>query len=97
MLRDPVSVDDYLASRYIVEPLHLLDYCLINDGGVALVVTAGERARDLPSRRCTCSASAQRGRLVGSDHPPEDFWAGALAAVGDVCPRRAGPGRRWTR
>jgi acetyl-CoA acetyltransferase len=93
VLRDPVSVGDYLASRYIVEPLHLLDYCLINDGGVALVMTTRERARDLPRRPVHVLASAQRGRFVGSDHPPEDFWAEALAAVGQDVFRAAGRDR----
>jgi acetyl-CoA acetyltransferase len=45
IMREPLSIDDYLAARYICEPLRLNDYCLVNDGGVALVVTTSERAR----------------------------------------------------
>jgi acetyl-CoA acetyltransferase len=45
IMRKPLSVDDYMASRLICEPLRLFDYCLINDGGVALIVTTTERAR----------------------------------------------------
>lgn len=45
--RDPIAVDDVLASRIVSAPLHLLDCCIISDGGGAIVVTTAERARDL--------------------------------------------------
>lgn len=45
--RKPISLDDYLASPYICEPLHLFDYCLINDGGVALIIAESERAKGM--------------------------------------------------
>jgi acetyl-CoA acetyltransferase len=47
VMRDPISMDDYLNSRYIAEPLRLLDYCLINDGAVCIILTSAERARSL--------------------------------------------------
>jgi acetyl-CoA acetyltransferase len=47
VMQSAVSVDDYLASRFICEPLRLLDYCLINDGGVAMILTTAERARKM--------------------------------------------------
>ncbi|MCF3933728.1 thiolase family protein [Acuticoccus sp. M5D2P5] len=46
----PISLEDYLGSRYICEPLHLFDYCLINDGGVALIIAEAERARAITDR-----------------------------------------------
>jgi acetyl-CoA acetyltransferase len=44
-----ISVEDVLSSRFISSPLHLLDCCLDNDGGYAIVLTTAERARDLPN------------------------------------------------
>jgi len=46
-MRRPISVEDVMESRTIADPLHLLDCCIISDGGGALVVTSLERARDL--------------------------------------------------
>jgi acetyl-CoA C-acetyltransferase len=48
--RDPITIDDVLASRIVSSPLHLLDCCIISDGGGAVVVTSAARGRDLPRR-----------------------------------------------
>jgi acetyl-CoA acetyltransferase len=45
--RKRITVEDYMASRYVCEPLHLFDYCLINDGGVALIIAEAERAKKI--------------------------------------------------
>jgi Acetyl-CoA acetyltransferase len=45
LMQKPIRIEDYLASAYICEPLHLFDYCLINDGGVAMIVAEAGRAK----------------------------------------------------
>ena len=45
--RDPISIDDVLASRMVADPLTLRDCCLVTDGGAAIVVTSAERAAAL--------------------------------------------------
>ena len=62
-MRQPISLADYLTSRYVVEPMRLLDYCLINDGGVAMILTAGDRAHDHPKPPVHVLGVAQRAQL----------------------------------
>ncbi|QLY28832.1 thiolase family protein [Nocardia huaxiensis] len=46
-LRDPITLADHQNSRWIADPLHLLDCCLVSNGGAAVIVTTAERARNL--------------------------------------------------
>jgi acetyl-CoA acetyltransferase len=46
-MRKPITVADHQASRLVVEPLHLLDCCVVSNGGVAVIVTTGDRAASL--------------------------------------------------
>lgn len=46
-LRDPLTLEAYHASPWVVEPFHVLDCCLVSNGGVCVIVTSAERARDL--------------------------------------------------
>jgi acetyl-CoA acetyltransferase len=48
MFRDLITVEDVLASRLVAWPFHLLECCLVTDGGGALVVTSADRAGEFP-------------------------------------------------
>lgn len=72
VMREPITVADHQASRWIVKPLRLLDCCLISDGGVSFIVTTTERARDLKQPVVGISGMGQAYRTRNLDHP--DWW-----------------------
>jgi acetyl-CoA acetyltransferase len=47
MFDKKLTMEDYLNSRYIAEPLRMFDCCLVNDGAAALILTTSERAQNL--------------------------------------------------
>ena len=46
-MRDPMSMDDYLAARMLTDPLGVRDCCLVTDGAAAVVMVRADRARDM--------------------------------------------------
>src|SRR5579875_1178994 len=94
--RAPITLADHQASRWIAEPLHLLDCCQESDGGVAVVVTSAQRARDLPHPPAVIAAAAQGS---GPDqYVMTSYYRDELAAlpemrvVGDGLWRQSGIG-----
>ncbi|MBI4505540.1 MAG: hypothetical protein HY691_08400, partial [Chloroflexi bacterium] len=85
LMRQRVSVDEVLASRWIVKPLHLLDCCLETDNATCIIVTSRERARDLRQRPALIMAAA--GRVCR----PYPDWVYRRAPLARVAGEYAGP------
>lgn len=92
VMRKPITLEDYLESRYICEPLRLLDYCLINDGGVAMILTSGDRARHMRQRPVYVRGLAQVSRLAQGELP-DDFGFAAMQRASHTVHNMAEIGR----
>jgi acetyl-CoA acetyltransferase len=64
----PISLDDYLSARLIVDPFGLFDCSLVSDGAGAVVVTSAERARDLQQHPVLISGFGFQNNLRGWFH-----------------------------
>ncbi|GIH80666.1 lipid-transfer protein [Planobispora longispora] len=74
--RRPITLREHQESKWIVEPLHLLDCCQESDGAVALVVTSAERARDLRRSPAVIRAAAQgsgAGQMMMTSYYRDDM------------------------
>ena len=49
-MRDPLTIEDVVNARMIVDPLGLLDCCLVSDGGAAMIMVRKDRAKDFPKQ-----------------------------------------------
>jgi len=91
VMRSEIDTEQYLGARYIAEPLRLFDYCIINDGGVALILTSAERARSLRKRPVRIAATATMGNLTNY-YASDDFFYAACQDVGSRVYRESGLG-----
>ena len=92
VMQQAITYEDYIGSRWIAQPLRLLDYCLINDGGVAFIVTSSERAVDCRKAPVYVSATAAAGDLTNF-YTSSDFFYEATADVAARVFRDAGVSR----
>jgi acetyl-CoA acetyltransferase len=72
LMREPMTLADHHASRWIAEPLRLLDCCIETDGGSAIVLTSDARARD--ARRPPAYVQAAVQTLGPAHHHPHDWF-----------------------
>lgn len=70
IFRQPMSMDDYLAMPYLVEPLRRPDVTMLSDGGVALVVTSADRVDEFPNRPVYVLGIAEQSNIRG-EHTPD--------------------------
>jgi len=80
--REPLTIEQHQASRWIAEPFRLFDCCQENDGGAVILITSAERARDLRQRPVYIMAGAQGGDALWgqgltSQNQPEELYTSA--------------------
>jgi acetyl-CoA acetyltransferase len=82
IFRTPMTIDDYLASPYLVEPLRRPDLTMISDGGAAIVVTSAARAADRPKAPVYVLGMAEQTALRGDQNPDNLLrpWLGDVAS-----------------
>ena len=80
LYRDPITMDDVLRSPVIASPLHLLDCCVITDGGGAVVVVHPDLGRDLPKPPIRILGSAEA--IAHTAAGKRDFLVSAAAETG---------------
>jgi acetyl-CoA acetyltransferase len=80
-LKKPLTPDEARASPFVADPLRLIDCCLLNDGGGALVITTRERARDLPGKPIFILGAAAAQTHWNTSQMPDFSTTGATIAA----------------
>jgi acetyl-CoA acetyltransferase len=91
LLRQPITVEEVMASRWISWPLHLLDCCLVTDAGGAAVVTGAARARAGNGRPVAILGTGEHSTHSMISQMP-DLTHGPAAVSGRAAFRQAGVG-----
>jgi acetyl-CoA acetyltransferase len=89
VMRKPLTETEYLDSRFIAEPLRLYDYCMINDGGVAMIITTAERAKHLKKPAVSIVATAGSSSL-GPYYTKKDCFKEPATRVAEQLRQKSG-------
>ena len=99
LMRQPITMEDYMSCRMIAEPLRLLDICQVNDGAAAIIMTTPDRARHLRhgdtltlvEAAAQGSGASPEGIMYRPDlttaesvHTARDLWARARLTPKDM-------------
>lgn len=92
VMRNPITIEDHESARFITAPLRLLDYCLINDGAVCLILTSKDRAKDFRKKPVLISGFGGQETYDGASIANFDFdnWYPALRSAGQQAYGMAG-------
>lgn len=91
IFREPMSIGDYIASPYVVEPLRRPDLTMISDGGTAVILTSAERAKDFKKAPVYLLSMAQQSALR-FDQNPEKLMRPWIKDIADKLYAQAGLG-----
>jgi acetyl-CoA acetyltransferase len=92
MMRKPMTMGDYLASRWIVEPFRMFDCCLETDGAVAVVLVRADRAKDLPHRPVLVQGAAWGGGITVVNNGHDDLTRSPAEPIAERLYGAAGMG-----
>jgi acetyl-CoA acetyltransferase len=92
VMRNSITIEDHENAPLIVAPLRLLDYCLINDGAISLIMTTADRAKDFRQPPVLIAGVGAQDNFRNSSIPifGIDFWYDSLRKAGDESYAMAG-------
>ncbi|RZA16263.1 MAG: thiolase family protein [Lysobacteraceae bacterium] len=84
VLRKPLSMDDYFASRLVCDPLRMLDCVMRVDGATAFVVTSTQRAKQMGVRKMAHPIAYREAHNIDPLRQDDDLLR---TGFGELAPR----------
>ena len=78
----PITLEEHQASRWISEPLHLLDCCQESDGAQAMIITTTERAADLAQKPAKIASAAQG--VAADQHMMRSYYRDDITGLDEM-------------